>query len=303
MDPIDDISAIIVHHKNFPDVIKTCDSIARNGIDVRSTVVVDNSESRMIGEGLTGALAERFNLVFVTNLGYGNAVNRGIDWLKQNDLLKKYVLVATHEVRPSPNSVSLLRDVLEKDNRVAVAGPTLVSISEQGEYVWSTGGFLSRRLNIPRHFGHGEKLGDVVHLPVQTRDWLDGSFCLYRSDCLSRNMLPEAYFLYLEETDFHSQIRRTDALIVWCPSAIVEQSTNSIPPFWLGRNLQLFQNRHGNELQKIFTVPALIGHRTLRTVLGQLSSQDLLSIVRGWMTALRDPSGLRDFPIGRKTVR
>lgn len=286
MQTFSDVCAIVVHHKNYPDVLQTLDSLTTTGINTEDILLVDNSEDDNIRESLRAALGEHLNVIFINNKGYANAVNTGIAWLLAHERLRRFLLVTTHEVLPLPDAVCHLRRTLLESSKAVVAGPTLVSQSDGGERVWSTGGYLERRLNTPRHYNVGDKLENVVDHATASRDWLDGSFCLYRSSYVMRHSLREDYFLYFEETDYHTQIRKNSGQVIWCPRAIVAQTTKGIPPYYLGRNLQIFQNFHGNTLQKVATVPIIIAHRIFKAIRREISAKDLVAMCKGWLSAL-----------------
>lgn len=286
MNHFDDIAAIVVHHKHFPDVLHTCDLLTQCGLPAHGILIVDNSANDHIRDALASAVIDKYPVIFVRNAGYANAINLGISWLREHNGLKEFLLVSTHEVKPRPGAVAHMRELLRENLGAAVVGPTLVSRHGEEERVWSTGGHLSRLLNYPHHLDVGISIEWATAQHPAKRDWLDGSFCLYRSADLLQSKLPEDYFLYMEETDFHTQLRKRGRHVLWCPQALAQQETNGIPPFLLGRNLQIFQHRQGNTLQILMTVPVLMAKRGLDVILRKHSAADWLSIVRGWLAGL-----------------
>ena len=76
------------------------------------------------------------------------------------------------------------------------------------------------------------------------RAWLDGAFCLYRADLLRAMPFRTDFFLYFEETELHTRIRKAGYGVAWVPTASVEQSSTGVPPRLLGRNLQKYQHLH-----------------------------------------------------------
>lgn len=293
MKELADVSCIVVHHKNYPGVLASLELLLLAGIKSENLVIVDNSEDEEIRRNLISAAGLQARLAFIANKGYANAVNYGASCLANSGCLRRYTLVATHEVAPRSDAVFHLRNALVDQDRAIVAGPTLVIQTERGEELWSTGGYLSRWLNVPRHFHSGDSLADAAGMPVTMRDWLDGAFCLYNSDYLLQYPMNEGFFLYFEETDYHSCIRERSGEVLWCPQAVVAQASSGIPPYLLGRNMQLFQDAHGNRLQAIFTVPCILIQKTIRFFQGRFKFRDVSALARGWIAGLQDHQGGR----------
>lgn len=242
-----DVGVVVVHHRNFPTVLTTLDALLRAGVAEENCVLVDNSEDMAIEESLQARIPARMLFVSMRNLGYAAAVNVGIRKLEDSSVGFRFVLIATHETVPNVDAVAALRSALLADAELAVAGPTLVHTVRGDEVVWSTGGTLSSRLRVPQHTGWGQAAtsSPLVRIAPVYREWLDGAFCMYRREALESTPLDEGYFLYFEETDCHVRLGRNGWKVGWVPASVVRQSSDGTPPYWKGRNLYIFQQRHG----------------------------------------------------------
>jgi N-acetylglucosaminyl-diphospho-decaprenol L-rhamnosyltransferase len=282
-----DVACIIVHHRRFPEVLDTVKAIQAQGVAGDNILVIDNSDDQLIRTQLQRASGPDFSVCFTENKGYAAAVNTGIRVLAESTTRPAYVLVSTHEVVPLEGSVSTLRACLETTDHAVVAGPTLL-FSSGGVYkVWSTGGRLSKVFNAPSHHSWGMTKDQISPGDgLVPRDYLDGAFCLYRFDWLLKHPMPEHYFLYFEETSYHADIRAAGKIVGWCPKATAIQSSEGIPPYFLGRNLQRFQNEHGNTVQRWISVPRVLAREIAnyrRPV--RERTRRVREILRGWRDA------------------
>jgi GT2 family glycosyltransferase len=291
-----DVGCIVIHHKNFPDVVATMTMIIESGVPAENLVLVDNSEDEELASKLRAALAAKAHFLGVPNLGYGAALNAGVAFLSAFGVDVDFVLVATHEVIPEQSAIPYLREAMLRNPRLAVAGPTVIDGNAPDRY-WSLGGTLSRILRLPAHVGAGVSVSNATtSLDEQERAWLDGSFCLYRAEMLKQFPAREDFFLYFEETELHSRIHAAGGRISWVPRAVVSQSSGGIPPYLLGRNLQLFQRAHGTRIGAMFAVPHLLAKELVKAVVRRQGLSRFRGILRGWLSTspFRPPARSRD---------
>jgi GT2 family glycosyltransferase len=140
-------------------------------------------------------------------------------------------------------------------------------------------------LRLPRHILTAREVSGAVD-----REWLDGAFTMYRTDELESFKLDESYFLYFEETDLHTRLRRAGRRVVWVPHARVSQKSSGIPPRLLGRNLFLFHRK----LFSKATGRAAVGFELIRAFGRALLTRRarwsaLPEIARGWGEGERMP--------------
>jgi GT2 family glycosyltransferase len=286
---LDDVVVVLVHHRNYALIGETTQSILDQGIPPERVLIVDNSEEVEKRNDLLSSVHPEARVIFVSNRGYGAAVNAGVShWeaLAQ----PSYVLIATHEVVPWSDAVYKLRDALDSNRDADAAGPTLVS-GESSLYVWSAGGRLSRGLGLPRHFDHRQAFdpASLSGRSVERRMWLDGAFVLYRWAALVNNPLDETYFMYMEETDLHLRLNSAGRSTLWVPSATVWQSSDGIPPYYLSRNLRLLYRRTGRKALGMLAVPIDAGRRALSDARNRKLGRATWDLVRGLFARLPPP--------------
>ncbi|GHP17326.1 hypothetical protein RN2511_020620 [Rhodococcus sp. NKCM2511] len=289
---VDRVVAVVVHHKSYDSIGSTVALLIDDGIDTKRVVVVDNGEEPDRRAELASLLPDGVHLLFEENRGYGAAVNRGVEYADSLGAPYDYLLVSTHECRVEKGAVGTLVAALDRNPDAAIVGPTLTS-GEEDEFIWSAGGLLTPTLRLPRHYFHR-----AAELPPQAdaevdREWLDGAFLVTRRSALRDRAVDERFFMYMEEVDHHVALRSRGWNILWIPSARVWQSSGGIPPYYLGRNMQLFQRWNGTLVSRAAATPWSIAHRALSDLRHRRGLSSVSSMIKGWNDArrVRDSAG------------
>ncbi|OZE34086.1 MULTISPECIES: glycosyltransferase [unclassified Rhodococcus (in: high G+C Gram-positive bacteria)] len=282
----DRLVAIVVHHKSYDSIKATVELLLDDGIAEARVVVVDNGEEPGRQDELTSMLPAGVHLLFEKNRGYGAAVNRGVEYADSLGAPYDYVLVSTHECRVEMGAVPTLVAALDRNTDAAIVGPTLIS-GEANQFIWSAGGFLTPTLRLPRHYFHrATELPPLADAEVE-REWLDGAFLVTRRSALRECAVDERFFMYMEEVDHHVALRNRGWKIMWIPSARVWQSSGGIPPYYLGRNMQLFQRWNGTAVSRLAATPWSIAHRALSDVRHGKGLNSVAGMIKGWNDSRR----------------
>lgn len=273
---LDDVACIVVHHNSPETLVHTLEALIANGVPEDHILVVDNScETTAHGS----RVAEGFAVLHTSNRGYAAAVNDGLAYLKSNGHDRPLTLISTHEALAALGAVRAMRDEILGDARIAVAGPTLLN-ADTGRHIWSVGGRLTLRLKLPRHHVDFDA---HTHESNVDREWLDGAFTIYRTAELEKFKLDETYFLYFEETDLHTRLRRAGRRVVWVPRASVSQKSSGIPPRLLGRNLFLFHRKLYSKNSGRMAVSFELARSVARAFLTRRGRWSAFSeIAKGW---------------------
>ncbi len=142
------------------------------------------------------------------NLGFPGGNNVGIRYsLKRGDL--RYVLLLNDDTVASPDFLSKMIEVAEKDEETGIVGGK-ICYYHCPEKVWYGGG----KLSLWRASGYNQQVGEADRVlspgdrDQETRGVIEASFItgclmLIRTELLQRSTLfREDYFLYVEDTDF-----------------------------------------------------------------------------------------------------
>ena len=290
--------AVIVHYRSYDTVSQAAVSLLTQGLSPDNVWLIDNSEEPLRRAEMEAGIPAGINVIYAENRGYAAAVNRGIEAIVlTREIPPEFLIVATHETITWPSAVSRLIQTLEQDSSASVAGPTLVSGPEGAEFIWSTGGYLSRFAHFPRHLNHRGTFSEAANAKgkPQDRAWLDGAFLAYRWTDVLIDGLNEDFFLYMEETDFHLRLRRKGKKVVWVPQAVVWQSSGGIPAYYNARNMRLLFRRN-EPLWRSALVPFAIGKRVAADVLKRRDFSTIAPSVKGLISRLPPDSAGRPGP-------
>ncbi|WP_461172271.1 glycosyltransferase [Arthrobacter sp. Z1-9] len=276
-----DIAGIVVHHRSRETLVPTILRLISEGLEPTKLLIVDNSEDTAGDNSLKEALPLGVKVIFTPNSGYGAAVNAGVAWHKQNTPSTAYTLVSTHEALPEPSSLQKLVAVLERHERAALVGPALVT-GEDSDVIWSLGGYFSRPLGLPRHFGHKAPRTELARAAPRQVEWLDGAFLLFRRTVLEAHPIDEDFFLYMEETDHQLSLRRDNWEVRLEPAAVVWQSSGGTPAFYQTRNVQLFQAKNGSRLQALVSAPYIVASAVVRDFVRGRGASNWKPLLAGW---------------------
>lgn len=276
-----DLAAVVVHHRSYDTLPMTIAALLSDGVAPTRLLVVDNSEEPGRRRELEQLLPDGSHVIYCENLGYGSAVNRGASWHEVNTADWQYLLVSTHEARPYSGCLAALRTALVEDSGTAVVGPVLVT-GEDGNTVWSKGGYLTSVLGLPRHRGHLSPRSGLTSGGAYNVSWLDGALLMFRRGILAQHPINETYFLYMEETDHHQVLQRHGWRVKISPHALAWQHSNGVPPFYLTRNIQIFQARNGSRFQTLVSAPYLMVYAVARDIIKWRGTATWRPLLRGW---------------------
>lgn len=275
------VAGVVVHHRSRETLAATIHRLVLEGVEPTKLLIVDNSEDPSEEGRLKQVLPSGVNIIFTPNSGYGAAVNAGVAWHERNTASTAYTLVSTHEALPEPGSLQKLVTALETYERAALVGPALVT-GERSETIWSLGGYFSKVLGLPRHFGHKAPRTELTSSFSRQVEWLDGAFLLFRRTVLEVHPIDEDFFLYMEETDHQLSLQRVGWEVRLEPTAVVWQSSGGTPPFYQTRNIQLFQAKNGSGLQRLLSAPYIISTAIVRDVLQRRGMSNWKPLLEGW---------------------
>jgi len=224
------IGAVVLHHRNWPGVAKTIESL-RGQTTTVDVVLVDNASSDGSVDRIRAAFPDLRVVESATNGGYAVGMNLGVQHLAPS----KAVLFVTHEVILAPDAVARMAQQLV--GSVGMVGPLLRRLSDP-DRVWSSGGWVG-----------GDDLTPYNRqdVPDDTRscEWIDGSCMLVERRLLDEvGPIDEGYFLYFEEVDLAFRARAAGWEVVCEPSARAQQEPNRPPPVLFTRNWLRFLARH-----------------------------------------------------------
>jgi GT2 family glycosyltransferase len=174
-------------------------SLRAEGVNDSDIVLVHNPDGSASGDHPAGPEGVQ-TIVMKQNLGYGPAMNAGIEhWARQD---AEWVLLLTNDILPRPGSVRTLFEAAAGSEDAGVLGPVLERSDDSRPYSY---GGIDHPDNITIH--RVDEPSDRED-PIAACDWVDGSAMLVRVAAVCRaGKLEERFFMYFEEADLCRRVR------------------------------------------------------------------------------------------------
>lgn len=250
---------IIVHHNSPQTLFNTVENL--QALKPDHILVVDNSADDTIKAQLDAKLPANISTLYTENRGYAAAINAAVEWYTNNGWADAHHLVCTHETLIVRGAIEDLTAAITSP-KVAAVGPLLVQRDDH-DVIWSAGGSLSRMLNLPRHDGIGEEAFRYQSGYLRA-EWMDGACVLFRNGVLAETPLDESFFLYFEELDHQSKLRKAGHEL-WISCAVHASQTTDGPPFhYMIRNFALYHSKHHHPVRAVPGLAALLAREVYR---------------------------------------
>ncbi len=158
------------------------------------------------------------------NLGFAVANNRGI-----RATSGERILLLNPDAAVTPGAVDTLMDALDRDERVAIAGPRIVDDAGRAELSFGPHiGPLAELVQKVRVTGHARgwpvvsAWAERATTTPQFPDWVSGACWMARRDVLEAvGLFDERFFLYTEDVDLCARVRTAGHRVAFVPSAVV----------------------------------------------------------------------------------
>ena len=212
-----DISIIIVNYKVKEYIIPCIESIYKHtSKSLRYEILVIDNNSN---DGSIDAIKSQFSDVKIyentENIGFSKAVNQGA-----KTAIGKYIFILNPDTKLIEDSISILFTFLEKNETVAVAGPTLVTESgiKQQSY-WKEPTLINTILSI-YHLdflnykkNYRNEIGDKTILV----DSISGGAFFVQKDVFQNLNGYHPNLFWMEDIDFCTKVRKLDNKIIYYP--------------------------------------------------------------------------------------
>ena len=221
------IYVIIINFNNQDSIINSIKSLISYYPKI-NIIVVDNASSDQ-SLHLINLLGYKYINIIKndTNLGFANAVNKGIKFaLKQGD---QEVLLLNPDTTVTPG---FLEPFLS--NKAEIVGP-IIKFKRQGDWIYDFGGKINFWLGKTSHL---ESLSPKAFFSQP--DYLSGCCLLIKRKVFGKiRLLDEKYFLFFEDTDFCLRAKEAGFKIALEPKSIIvhKLSEGKNKPFYYMRYL------------------------------------------------------------------
>ncbi|MHC4660373.1 MAG: glycosyltransferase [Planctomycetota bacterium] len=214
--------AVIIVSYNTADALRKClESLSAATYPNFFTIVIDNASSdgsaEMVGREFPDVtlVAEKENHGFAqgNNVGISRAIVRGAE----------YFCLLNPDTKVSPGFLEPLVEALLKNESVWLAGPKSMLAGERNR-VHSAGGFVHPLSCFGHHYGYRKKDGPRFSTPREC-DFITACCWLLSRKAFERTEgFHEPFFLYFEDTDLCTRIRKAGGKIRYVPGSVIEHS-------------------------------------------------------------------------------
>lgn len=183
------------------------------------------------------------------NLGTAAGWNLGVRYLLKAGV--KYIGICNVDVKPHPQYLAHLVEILEQDRSIGAAVPLLL-YSDEPQKVQAYGASINPRTGLGRHDYDG--VTNLSILPtLRDVDYLDGGTMVVRAEVFRQvGEFDEALFMYCEDSDMSLRIQQAGYRTVAVRDSRVwhyhrENRGGIIPPyevFYITRNQLYFVRKH-----------------------------------------------------------
>lgn len=241
-------SVILLNYTHAQDTLACLDALAQLATPPLNIIVVDNNSPddsvRQIMDGWQAnpapvllpatagtlpALPEGQRHVLLAlpeNRGFAAGNNAAIALALQNQNCRA-VWLLNNDTQPATDALDALCARLNQPPHAGMAGSTLLYTHDKERVQTLAGESLRPLLGCTRYIGHGQTLAGITERYSQATveqqlDSITGASMLLRRKVLEEvGLLDEQLFLYLEEVEYCTRVRRAGFLLAWAPDSIV----------------------------------------------------------------------------------
>ncbi|HEY4690054.1 MAG TPA: glycosyltransferase family 2 protein [Anaerolineae bacterium] len=250
---------VVLHYNGLPDTLACLHSLQIGRGRPVDLIVVDNASQDGGAEAIRAADPAIHLVMNRTNLGYAGGNNIGIRAALERGADAVFLL--NNDTLLDPDCVSRLACVLASDPRIGVTGPMVYTFNET-PLISSAGGVIDWHHADAGNTGAGEI--DRGQYPARSVDFVNGCGLMVSRAAIARTgLLDERYFMYWEETDWCTRIKRAGFEIHFEPAAQMRHKaairSDDLGPttlYYMTRNRLLFFSRHA----PLRLIPITIAH-------------------------------------------
>ena len=281
------ISVITVNYNQSQATCEMLDSLLATGYPALEVIVVDNNSTKDNPE----QIIKRFpNIIFIQsskNLGFAGGNNLAIKQAKGD-----YIYLLNNDTVVPERNIENLLSVFQNNVLVGVVCPKIKFFSHPELVQFAGYTELSKYTFRNKCIGYGEPDSDLYNIERHSAYAHGAAMMLKREVIQKVGLMNEHYFLYYEELDWSTRIKKAGYDIIYTPSTYIlhkeSLSTGKNSPlqtYYLNRNRVLYVRCNVSGHAKFFGVMyqmfiAMPKNILLCALRGQLKS--LKSILKAW---------------------
>lgn len=215
------VAVIVVNWNDTKGSIDCLSSVLASGYEDLLPILVDNW-SEIDPTPAVNAAHPTVRVLRVPNGGYAAACNSGAKWALKHGA--DFLLLMNNDATLDPEALSRLVEA-SAERPAAILGP-LILRADKPDVVWCAGGRITDRWMTNHHLGEGDSPSE--HISPSKVQWTTGCALFVAADTYRRiGALDEAYFLYLEDTDWCLRAGRLGVETWIIPGAVVHHRVST----------------------------------------------------------------------------
>lgn len=249
MNNLPEISIITVNYNGLKDTCELIESLQKNVSLSYEIIVVDNASKVNEAALLKKKYPHIISIRSEENLGFSGGNNLGIFQAKG-----KYIFLLNNDTYIEEDTFYCLIERLESNPKIGAVSPK-IKFAFPPQNIQFAGYIPLSRITLRNDLiGFGEADNGQFDTPIRT-PYCHGAAMMVKKEVIDKvGNMPEIYFLYYEELDWSTQIRKAGYQLWYEPRCTVyhkeSQSTGQqsyLRTFYLTRNRLLYawRNRYG----------------------------------------------------------
>lgn len=244
-----EISIITVNYNGLKDTCELIESLQKHLSLPYEIIVVDNASKKNEAEILQQKYPHVIAIRSEKNLGFSGGNNLGISKAKG-----KYIFLLNNDTFIEGDTFHYLIEKLESSPKIEAVSPKIKFAFPPRNIQFAGYRPLSQITLRNDLIGFGETDNEQFNTPIRT-PYCHGAAMMVKKEVIEKvGYMPEIYFLYYEELDWSTQIRKAGYEMWYEPRCTVyhkeSQSTGQqsyLRTFYLTRNRLLYtwRNRYG----------------------------------------------------------
>ena len=233
-----------------------------------SVVIVDNTPAtpgvRRIDSG--GRTVVR--LFIGSNVGFGPACNAGVRHALANGA--DFVALVNNDVKVETDTLEIMVEAMEARPEIGVMCPMVLRSAQPGT-VENAGGAYNAWIGLSIYHGKGMSATELKDRIYEV-GYVPGTMMMVRKDVFSdAGLMPEQYFLYVEDIDFSVRARMRGHVLSCNTYAVVHHSLSTtsarypgLKQYYMTRNTLIFarsQTARAKLIVNVLSLPLMVSLR------------------------------------------
>ncbi|HFD2051431.1 glycosyltransferase family 2 protein [Clostridium perfringens] len=250
------IYIIILNYNGYKYTLECIESLNNINYENYRIVVVDNNSTDNSIKLLKKNLKDCIILESKENLGYAGGNNLGIKYAIKNKA--EYICILNNDLVVSKNFLKDLLKDLDTNKNIGMIGPMICDYTNRNK-VQSTGAIINLKRGLVTRINNGKNVNEIKK-EIKKCDYIGGACILLNSNLIKEiGYIPEAYFLFYEETEWCLKTKRkgydiacdTNVKIYHRESGTISK-TRGLSYYFMRRNKIVFQKRNSSKKEILY---------------------------------------------------